>query len=312
MWRFFLLTFAAQSCEAFFPGNTCSQSTRKAEIFSSASTSSLLASSYDVDFLPSRVSLDEACLQYPVTLARRLFSSVPRREFAVDHVSCCFSSEVVLLQGASSSGKSALMKVILGAEEATSGKLNVETACTDGDPAALQVVAKPVMLADKPPFDNKQSARAILEEQARHDLPKELNDDSRKLDSRLAEAFAYLVQLDGSQCSKTPSELSPSENYRLRLAEACIQSSAPDSVLSEEKVVLPGPILLLDEWMDFETRDSSSKVEVALLEIADTTGAVILCATHKPNLWKKLESATELTSQMTMCRGEILALRQHK
>lgn len=306
-----VLTLVAQ-CEAFFPGNCRSPLIRKASDLSSAASSSLFASDYEIEFLPSRVSLEDACLQYPVTLARRLFSSVPRRDFAVDHVSCRFSSEVVILQGASSSGKSALMKLILGSEEATSGQTNVEIACTVRDTASLQVAAKPIMLAEKPPFDNKQSVQVILEKQARNDLPKRLDDDSSKLDCRLAAIFAQLNELDGSQWSQTPSELSPSENYRLRLAEACIQSSAPSSVLSGEKLVLPGPILLLDEWMDFETRDSSSKVEAALLEIADATGAVILCATHKPNLWKKLESTTELTSQMTMCRGEILTLKQHK
>ena len=81
---------------------------------------------------------------------------------------------------------------------------------------------------------------------------------------------------------------------------------------TDDKLTLPAPILLLDEWMDFETRESSSKVEDALMQIVETTGGVVLCATHKPNLWKKLELPTERTSQMAMCRGEILTLRQHK
>ena len=260
-----------------------------------------------IEFVPSTVIVDQVSLQYPVTLARRLFSSVPRREFAVDNVSCRFSSEIVLLQGASSSGKSALMKVILGQDKATSGTVSIECSNLQEQSDDLWN-AKPVMLAEKPPFDNQRSIRTILQV-----TPHKLGLETTKLE----EKFAQLVLLDAKLWDKKPADLSPSENYRLRLAEAamdsCLANFIPSSSRTDKLVLLlPAPILLLDEWMDFETRDSSSKVEESLLHLVETTGAVVMSATHKPHLWKKLESPTLQTSQMTMCRGQILSLKQQR
>ena len=314
-----------------------------------------------VQFVPSCLILEQVCLQYPVTLARRLFSSVPRREFAVHNVSCqfgCSGGEIVLLQGASSSGKSALFKVLTGQETATSGSVRISTLPDD---EIAMAVAKPIMLVDKPEFDNQNSAQDLLEQEATKAIQSSLSQPQKENDKELEHAILIKILQDvcrwtnlrepasSLMTQQTPAQLSPSENYRLRLAIAALQSSLPAMELLPTPfstatasttttagvvvVKLPAPILFLDEWMDFETRDSSAKVEEALLQLVQATGGIVICATHKPNLWKGFtatnlpsssssaaaaiatqqepqESRTVRISQMTMCWGEILSRRQ--
>ena len=273
----------------------------------------------EITFAPSQISLQQVSLQYPVTLARKLFSPVPRREFAVNNVSCEFGSEAVLLQGASSSGKSALLKVMAGVDEQhkpTSGSVVI----TSGEDGQVKSTASPIMLADKPPFDNKQTVQTLLEQESRQNTPPTISDvaEANGFSVRAVEAICQLTNLNEAILSQTPAQLSPSENYRIRLAAACLQSSIPGVIRSagsnpidKAKYTLPAPIIFLDEWMDFETRDSSSKVEEALLKLVQETGAIVVCATHKPNLWKGLVADSKYTTQMTMCRGEILTLQKH-
>lgn len=247
-----------------------------------------------IEFDPSTISLNDVSLQYPVTLARRLFSSEPRREFAVRDVSCEFGpSEIVLLRGASQSGKSTLMKMIMGEEQPTSGSVNLGPAI-------------PTMLAavyHTPAFDNKRTAQQILEQQARL-----LLEDEGEC-SEVAAEFGKLI-IDSTSWSQTPSQMTTSENYRLRLAEACIRSSLEGG--ADLSSAVPAPVILLDEWMDKETSASSSKVEQALLHLVQETGAVVFCATHKPNLWKRLTKTTPQTSQLFMFQGEIMSLDQER
>ena len=305
------------------------------------------AGTIELEFALSQIQLDQVSLQYPVTLARKLFSSVPHRDYAVDHVSCQFCAEAVLLQGASSSGKSALMEIILQANHphprstgatpfsgTLSGRVvldcipNVTHRDREGSSnfcekdSVIIESAVPILLAEKPPYDNSQTAQALLEQEARQNISCRLEpseDEVSALVATLVATFGRLVRLDEDLCSfKTPAQLSPSENFRLRLAEACLQSSVPhmskttSSSSATSIYTLPAPIILLDEWLDFETSGISSKVEETVLMLVQETGAVIFCATHKPNLWKNLMATTPHTTQMTMCRGSILTLRQQQ
>ena len=300
----------------------------------------------DLQFAPSQIILDQVSLQYPVTLARKLFSSVPHRDYAVDHVSCQFCAEAVLLQGASSSGKSALMEIILRANHhpkkstpkysgTFSGRVVVDSKAninhreddSKGGPNARDGIiiksAVPILLAEKPPYDNTQTVQALLEQEARHCISclEPSDEDVPALVAAIVAAFGRLAHLDNEdlRCSKTPAQLSPSENFRLGLAEACLQSSVThmrkttsSSTPATKTYTLPAPIILLDEWLDFETSSISSKVEEAVLKLVQETGAVVICATHKPNLWKNLMATTPHTTQMIMCRGSILTLQQHQ
>lgn len=277
--------------------------------FALSTTAEIATASGGIYFEPSQVTLDQVSLQYPETLARRLFSSVPRRDFAVRNVSLTLEQEIVFLQGASSSGKSALMKLIAGLETPTHGSVDIRGSAT------------PIWLADKPVQDHSHSVQQLLEKEARQFITLKSTPQDPRRDAWIPiiiSTFTRLMHLDPDSPSfqQTPAApLSPSENYKIRLAVACLQSSLPG--LRWNKVndtpTLPAPLLLLDEWLDTETRDTSSKVERALLELVQTTGAVILCATHKPNLWTKLvvgAGSSECTTQITMCRGEILTLLQ--
>lgn len=265
-----------------------------------------LPASQSVEFVPSSVHLENVCLQYPVTLARRLFSSVPRRDYAVDHVTLSLTPcEVVLLQGASSSGKSALMKLILGQEQPTEGTVTIKSE-SEGKIAAI-----PVYLADKPPIDNTNTVQQILQQAAQKGANLgELGADF-VLQLMLIQSICQCIGIDEAVLSQKPAHLSPSQNYRIRLAEACLKSSVPvdtyyATLLQGQILQIPAPILLLDEWMDFETRDSSQKVEESILQLLKETGAVVICATHKPDLWRELARATPYTRQITMSAGRIL------
>ena len=69
---------------------------------------SLIISScaFALNLHPSRIIFDAVTQSYPDTLIRRLFSSVPRRDFAIKDVSFQINSgDFVVILGASSSGK---------------------------------------------------------------------------------------------------------------------------------------------------------------------------------------------------------------
>jgi ABC-type lipoprotein export system ATPase subunit len=273
----------------------------------------------EIQFEPSRIQLHNVSLQYQVTLARKLFSSVPRRKFAVHNVTGEFSSEVVLLQGASSSGKSALMKVMACFDDnhiPASGSVIIDC----GETCLDSTAATPIMLIDKPSINYAQNVQARLEKKCHECLPNFIQGTINKNDlvREIVNHFFQITCLEDVILSRNSAQLSPSENYRVRLAEACLESSAP-SISNRTKftfnstiVLLPAPILLLDEWMDFETRQSSTKVEEAILSVVQSTGAVVFCATHKPNLWKTLAQESDSTTQMTISRGGILKLQQRQ
>jgi ABC-type siderophore export system fused ATPase/permease subunit len=106
-------------------------------------------------------------------------------------------------------------------------------------------------------------------------------------------------------------ELSPSETYRCRLAEACLQSMLHSSISStdssppqqKETVLLPAPILLLDEWMDTETSTVVQNVQPSLQTLVER-GAVIISVTHKPHLYPTTNE--QRMRRITLSRGAIL------
>jgi ABC-type polysaccharide/polyol phosphate transport system ATPase subunit len=112
---------------------------------------------------------------------------------------------------------------------------------------------------------------------------------------------------------KTPSQLSPSEQYRLQLVKASLESMLQGRLsFSEDKIVveLPAPVLLLDEWLDKETSSIVQKVRGALEALVEL-GAVVCSVTHKPERWQNSNTAVS-TSHMTLCRGEILLFTQRE
>merc|ERR1712238_81878 len=48
---------------------------------------------------------------------------------------------------------------------------------------------------------------------------------------------------------------------------------------------IPGPILLLDEWMDVETSTVISKIKPSMHKIVKQINGIVISVTHKPNLY---------------------------
>lgn len=342
-------------------------------------------SNINIGFVPSQVEFQQVSQQFSETLARRLFSSVPRRDFALCNVSWTMQSELTLLTGASSSGKSALMKIISGVETPVQGSFRIQ--CLWGQYPApdsttktqhAQWLAKPVYLDQRPSLDGRRTVRQILCQQEESILqkllllcepkqkqPSELSSPSSSLriflESLLNALTAELcscLQLTPASTSmmndnsnsnnkydittaawmdQTPLQLSPSQSYRLTLVTACLQSSmanldlsvlrdgcadgavtdidtffptttpADDSTDTTERrtVSLPAPILLLDEWIDTETREIIQTVQRGIEQLAGC-GAVIVSATHKAERWKKPYS------EMILSRGQVLSWNRIK
>ena len=113
------------------------------------------------------------------------------------------------------------------------------------------------------------------------------------VDNEFGEEFvSYFCALTGLDGTKKQSELTPSENYKYGLVQACIQS------IDWKKP--SAPILLMDEWMDLETSSVVRIVEEAILHLTNEAGAIVLCVTHKPHLFGGCHKS------ITMCAGEIL------
>jgi ABC-type glutathione transport system ATPase component len=67
--------------------------------------------------LPTTLRINQVSQSYPSTLFQTLFSSVPRREFAVHNITLEVQSELLDIIGASSSGKSTILRLVLGKDE---------------------------------------------------------------------------------------------------------------------------------------------------------------------------------------------------
>ena len=219
---------------------------------------------------PSRVCFRDVSQSYEETLLRRMFSSIPRREFALNNVSFeVESGSFLVILGASSSGKSSILRLIHGIEKPVSGNILLESTST------------PVYLDRKPEYmsNDSQTIETILRE--------------RFEDCKFGVSICDLIALD---MKKKLSDLTPSEAFKFGLFEACMKSISVHEPCA--------PILLLDELMDLETSTVVHKVEKAMIELTESLGAIILFVTHKPHL---LRSSHEC---MTMCRGEILSKGQ--
>lgn len=238
----------------------------------------------------SSVRLDGIFQSYPPTLWRTLFSSVPKREFALQNVTLEVCSELVLLLGASSSGKSTILRLVSGQESPVAGTLTL-------NPPGVE----PVYLDRKPPFDDSSTVQTLL---VRDFGTPRL--EGGVLQALVQETCRVVGLLDREQQLK-PSQLSPSEVFRYGLARACIQSVAltiENKTL--EEVFQEGvacPILLLDEWMDFETSSTVHRVEESLLKLGEETGAAILCVTHKPGLFAKKHRSITLNGGKILYTG---------
>lgn len=243
------------------------------------------------------IELSGVSQSFPDTLWRKLTSSVPRREKAIDNLSLLLESEFCLLVGASSSGKSTLLKLICGSLVPTLGTVTISTRTQRESQAKtnINIAALPVLLDERPVYGNQRTVESILTEPILSSgLPES---SSSELRDDLLDIFRLSLLLE-----KKALDLSPSERYRCRLAEACLQSMLSHSEpFSSES--LPAPILLLDEWMDTETSTVIQNVQPSLETLAER-GGVVVSVTHKPHLYQT-QTASNIR-HITLNRGAIL------
>jgi ABC-type polysaccharide/polyol phosphate transport system ATPase subunit len=227
----------------------------------------ILQSSLSLQLNPSRVRFTDVTQSYEDTLLRRLFSSIPRRDFALNSVSFeVQSGSILVILGASSSGKSTILRLVHGREKPVSGSILLES------------TSIPVYLDRKPEYNDRLTIKSILLQ--------------RFEGGAFGVSICEIISLD---IDKKPSDLSPSETYKFGLVVACMESVSVREPCA--------PILLLDEWMDLETSIVVHKVEKAMLELTEGIGAIILYVTHKPNLLGASHECMTLCRGEILSRG---------
>lgn len=233
----------------------------------------LLTKSSGFHLQPSKVSFDKVSQSYPETWFRTLFSSVPRREFALEDFSFEFTNGFWVVIGASSSGKSTILRLLSGQEEPVSGEI-VFDADTGGTSTPVYLQQEKLKASSWKQLDNNN------------------------------EMSSYLAQLVNIDLTKPPS--TTSDLYKYELVRASLESISSTAAAETDEptttTTTKGPILLLDEWMDLETSDTVHKVESAIVELVQKAGAVVVCVTHKPNLF----ASQQQHQSVLMCRGKLL------
>jgi hypothetical protein len=164
--------------------------------------------------------------------------------------------------------------------------------------------ARPILLDERPLYNNQhRTVKSICTDSIESPFPK-ASELAGELLHELSDLFA--LPLD-----QKASELSPSETYLCRLAEACLQSMLhpqQSNSFENETLVVPAPILLLDKWMKTETSTVVQKVQPSLHQLVDR-GAVVVCVTHKPQLCKT-DDYEQRMRRITLSRGTILSMTQ--
>lgn len=227
---------------------------------------------------PSTVTLCGVSQAYPDSFWRKLTSSVPQRQFALDDVTLTFdSNHLHLLTGVSSSGKSTILRLIASTEDPVAGRLYVST-IADGDEFASHgsdgPPARPILLDTRPSYRGSDSIADIWRGRRRFQYDESIH----------CETLSTLFQLP---LQSKISDLSTSQVYMCRLGEACLDSSifgdVTDVKTDEAKIksFVPAPILLIDEWLDAEPTTVVQSVQKALQSLV-ASGAVVICVTHKP------------------------------
>lgn len=275
----------------------------------------------------------------PITLMNKLFSSVPKREFAIQDINISFgytsaspSKEksassinddgIILLVGRSASGKSTLLQLMAGMESPTSGSLYINCHKVDDTmkmPMSVEQGTTPVILAEKPDLNN-DNTRSVIEwiqyfgldniDQCNRAWKIDNGGESKEEETKeiiqsLAEDFALILTLSKEQCSSPPSELTPSGQYLFGIAAACITSVAPSIVIQQNTEAAPlnsihYPIILLDELFDTEHSSTVEKCSEGIMNLIQA-GGVVISATHKPTYF------TDIASRIvTLSGGRVL------
>mmetsp|Transcript_14824 Transcript_14824/g.22449 ORF Transcript_14824/g.22449 Transcript_14824/m.22449 type:complete len:328 (+) Transcript_14824:41-1024(+) len=296
----------------------------------SFSASSVTPEKINTVFLPSSIRTENITQSYQPNIFTKLFSSVPKRERAVDDISVSFGhrheyeDRFTILIGRSASGKSTYLRLLAMVEHPVSGNLFLneneyslrdtkeESSVSESLAERIHKDPKPIIIDSKPDcFDSRLSTlerilASVPEPRSIECRERFTDDEMNELKQCVAMKFCEVMGLKEEQYLSTPDDLTPSQQYLFGLVCACMESSFENISMNSDKVVkIPCPILLLDELLDKETYDVASKVGRALLSLTEM-GGVVIAATHRP---QHLTAAAKRT--ITLSSGRVLAVEYH-
>ena len=269
---------------------------------------------------PSCIITNGLCQSYPVTLLDKLFSSVPKRERAINNISIEFGhcdhdgqenqEGLTLVVGRSASGKSTLLRILAQWEEPTSGTLVINGqncfSKDDDNPNRINI-PKPIIIDSKPDcYDSKSSVYQRLLETI-PDTALVSDDNTRIRKDTIVVEFAQIMGFTTEQLHELcPSDLTPSQQYLFGLTQGCLQSSLERMKIygkhNDKQYLVPGPILLLDELLDKETSGVAQRVGMGLQNLT-RHGGIVIAATHRPQYL--LDVAARV---VTLSSGKILSV----
>lgn len=253
-----------------------------------------------IRLLPLTLKCNGITQSYPVTLLSQLFSSVPKRQYALQDIKFSLGksyhhhdddeekirrrNNFCLLVGRSASGKSSLLRIISGQEKPASGSVllnDISLYPLSEDVGDSLKLPTPIIIDSKPDcFDDQHTVLQRIENSVNESI------DDVQVRHCLALKFSKMLNLSETQLAGYSSSLSPSGQYQFGLACASVASChltiAQDleSSSNNEVVNVYPPIILLDELLDRETSIVAGKVGEGLANLAEN-GAIIICATHR-------------------------------
>ena len=205
-----------------------------------------------------------------MTFFRTLFSSIPKREYALEQITTSFgfifmedtessdnqeSGKINLLVGASSSGKTTILRLVAGLETPTQGQILLNghdiTKQTEQSKQKAQTKAstnnkkyrfytKPIIIDSKPDFttlnDSKNVEDWIQQSSGLLSFTSLSTNRNRSelFVKELTQYFAKTLTFTKEQLQGKPSSLTPSKQYLFGLACACVQSICSTLVAIDE------------------------------------------------------------------------------
>ncbi|GKY98237.1 hypothetical protein MPSEU_000781400 [Mayamaea pseudoterrestris] len=259
-----------------------------------------LSSNVKVVLHPIQVTLTNVAYKYNETWFRRLTNPAPRRDYALQNVSCSLCGELAMLTGDSDSGKTTLFKLLLGKEQPSHGTILASIQSATGhniDPSSMSIPV-PIYLELQPDrSDGRVTTKDLLVDGCANFAV------APHVAFSIIDHFCRLLDYSETALQQRREQLSASDNLKLELLLACLASSLGSSTLSQLEAMssaatinLPAPFLLLDEWLDKETSAVVRRVQQSLDKLADS-GAIVCVITHKPERWN-LDSIRRLSLRL--------------